>query len=342
MIFSVLLLVAAWMVLFPARAAYDEELAYRAAVDCASPASRHDDDCLRTVKVRFDRTDGEQVMKNKTTYWLYVTEADGTVARARLRGKPESLPFSGPGALLKATYWRGEIRYVDIGSVRKYAEADVRGDYKPLLALGLGVGFFGAGFLGLGVVSTTRLARTAARPSPWKGGLVVLFTLGLAVLGALAPWPTDGIGAAFGFVGLGVPVVLVACAIAAPVMRRRLSPDRTVAVATLVPTKERHFPGRVHGDVPYAGSGATLVVAPDGSLASTPDPAGVAYRREVPSSLTPLRVRPATWTAPSGDFYGGPGLLILECEDDGVPVYVITRRAHMSLLLGVLQARGAC
>ncbi|MBC9730621.1 hypothetical protein [Streptomyces sp. TRM68367] len=106
-----------------------------------------------------------------------------------------------------------------------------------------------------------------------------------------------------------------------------------------VPGTERRFSGAIIGDKPYAGRGGLLLVGP-GYLASTPDPTGVAFRREVPPTLTPLRVRPPYWTDPDErpDYTGR--VQVLECEDNGVPVLIATHRKHMPWVLGALKPTG--
>lgn len=82
--------------------AVDDERAFRAAVSCDSG-----DDCLRTTGARIDRT--ERVEGKKTaSYFLYVTEADGTTSSPRLWGSPSDPPAATKGTRVEVTYWRGK------------------------------------------------------------------------------------------------------------------------------------------------------------------------------------------------------------------------------------------
>lgn len=332
---SVCVLVAAWLLLVTMRGALSDGRAFRAAVSCASDgdvAGGRDDGCLRTVAARIDRT--ERVEGRKTpTYWLYVIEADGTSSRTRLGGRPPEPPTAWEGTRVEATYWRGQIRYVDFESVRRYTTADPRDDYKLFCAWGLAVGLYGTGFL-WGWYWWARHSRVSSRAYPWQVGVPLVGSMGLAVVGGIAPWLTDSPGAALRLVGLCALAVVAACSVAALFLWRSQRGDDTVALTPSVPATERSFPGRIL--VPYAVQGGYLVAGP-AYLASTPDPTGAAFRREVPHTLTPLRVRPPYWTDPDGrpDYDGSA--LVLECEDNGVPVLIVTHRKNMPWVRGALQ-----
>ncbi|MEV0494151.1 hypothetical protein [Streptomyces atratus] len=336
MLGSVCVLVAAWLLLVTMRGALDEERAFRAAVSCASdgdvPGGR-DNDCLRAVRAGIDRT--ERVEGRTPSYWLYVTEADGTSSRTRLRGSPQEPPIARAGMRVEVTYWRGQIRYVDFESVRQYTNADPRGDYRLFCACGLALGFYGTGFL-WGWYWLARHSRVSVRAYPRQVGLPFVGALCLTALGAAAPWLTDSVGAALQLIGLCSPVVLAACSVAALLLWRRPSGDDTVALRPSVPAAKQCFLGVILGKIPYAGSGGYLVADPV-HLASTPDPTGAFFRREVPRSLTPVRVRPPYWTdPPDRPDYGGRAL-VLECEDNGVPVLIVTHRKNIPWVLGALQ-----
>lgn len=104
-------------------------------------------------------------------------------------------------------------------------------------------------------------------------------------------------------------------------------------MAPSVPTEERILTARIVGGVPYATQG--FLVAGPTSLWSTPDPTGKAFRRRIPTTLTPIRVRPQYWRDPDQPNYGAKAV-VLECEDDGRPVLVVTDRKNMPWLLGTL------
>ncbi|NSL43718.1 hypothetical protein [Streptomyces sp. 8P21H-1] len=230
-------------------------------------------------------------------YRLYVVRADGDTGRATLGGSPPEPPLASSGADVHVTYWRGQIRYVDFGSGREYTRADPRDDYKLLAACGLAIGLYGTDFLWCGYWRT-RHARTARRMRAWQIALPFVASGCLALLGGFAPWVTDDMGAALRLVGQGTAAVAAGCLPVALFLRRRPPGDDTVTVRPSVPVGERRFPGQILGEVPHAGQGTHLLAA-DGRLMTTPGHAGAAFRRAVPPTLTPLRVRHPYWTDPS-------------------------------------------
>ncbi|MCX4238296.1 hypothetical protein [Streptomyces ortus] len=336
---SVCALVAAWLLLVSTPAAISEGNAFRAAPRCASdgsgPGGGASGDCLRTVSARIDRT--EDVRGRKTpSYHLYVVAADGTKGRARLGGSPTERPVASPGADVEVTYWRGRIRYVDLAAGRKYSHADPRDDYKVVASPGLAVGLYGTGFLWCWFWTALH-SRAARRAHPWDLGVAFLAAVCLAVVGGLAPWVTDDMGAALLLVGLAVAVAVAVCVAIAVVLRLRRRGDDTIDVPPSVPTGEQHFPGRILGEVPYAERGTHLLAAA-GRLATTMGHPGAAHRRAVPRTLTPLRVRHPYWSDASPTGLRGEAQ-VLECEDGGVPVLVVTGREHMPWVLGALTPR---
>ncbi|MFD4028984.1 hypothetical protein ACFWVP_00175 [Streptomyces sp. NPDC058637] len=328
-----LLLGGVLLLLIPMGGALDAERDFRAAAVCApgdDPAAGRDEDCLRTTAARIDRT--ERVTGRKTqSYWLYVTEADGRSTRTRLEGGTQDPPHAEAGESLRVTYWRDQIRYVDFGAERFHTMADPRGAYKLYCAWGLGLAFYSLVFLWTWFW-WARLSRLSVRASPWHVVVPVLGALGLTAAGAFAPWVTDSPGGAIKAVGLCVPVILAVCAVVALVMARRQRGDDTIRMTPFEATGKACFPGGVLGDVPYEGRGGFLVAGP-GYLASTPDMTGATLRREVPRSLRPVRVRPPYRTDPEGS---DPRGLVLECDDDGVPVLIVTSRKKMPRVLGAL------
>lgn len=325
-------LLAAWLLLVTTPGSRDDERAFTAAAECPAPV-RGDADCLRTVPAVIDRT--EKVTRSRSaSYWLYITEADGTSTRTRIDGSARQHPGARPGAGVEVTYWQGQIRYVDFPSERRHTNADPRGSYRIPLTLGLGLGIYGAAFLA-GAAAMARARRRSVRAYSWQAGLTITGGTLLAAFGALAPWLTDGIGEALRLTGVAAMVVLAVCALAVPFLRRRNRGDDTIALKSSVLTEEVCFPGVIMGEVPYAGSVGYLVAAP-GVLATTPDPTGVFHRRATPHILTPLRIRPPYLTDPAGrpDYDGRA--VVLECEDNGVPVLVVTRKKNASAVLGAL------
>ncbi|WP_405501083.1 hypothetical protein OG501_20225 [Streptomyces niveus] len=323
-------LVSAWLLLVNVRGALGEERAFRAAVSCDSG-----DDCLRTATARIDRT--ERVQGKKTpSYLLYVTEADGTTSSPRIRGDAPEPPTAWAGTPVEVTYWRGQIRYVDFDTTRRYTTADPRGDYKPFAAFGLAIGSFGTGFLWVWYW-WARHSQTSRRAAPWQLGVPLVGSLFLTLLAAGAPLATGTFAAALQVLGLGALVILVLCVPAALIVSRRQRGDDTIPMAPKALAKEEIFTGRIVGEVPYATKG--FLVAGPASLATTPDHTGASFRRPIPRTLTPIRVRPLYWTDPDHLNYGAKAL-VLECEDGGVPVLLVTSKNTMPWLLSALRTRG--
>ncbi|WP_105970051.1 hypothetical protein [Streptomyces geranii] len=334
---SLCVLVAALLLLVGMRGALDEERAFRDAVACASDgkgAVGRESDCLWTLGARIDRTEAERRRKT-SSYWMYLTEADGSSSRTRLPGSASERPDTRAGDRVEVTYWRGQIRYVDFGSARGYTTADPRGDYRVFLTWGFVAGFQGLTYLWCWYWYAARLFRVSVRAYPWQFGVPLIGGFGLTAVGAAAPWPTDSPWAALGLVGLCTPAVLAVCGVIALFLWRRQRGDDTVTVTPSVPTTERRFPGAVLGERSYATGQGQLIATP-GHLATTTGPLA-ALRREMPRGLTPVRVRPPYRTDPAGRPDHGGRALVLECEDDGVPVLIVTHRKHMPLVLGALR-----
>ncbi|MEU5283169.1 hypothetical protein N7925_17445 [Streptomyces sp. CA-278952] len=158
-------LVAAWLLLLTAPDARDDEHAFTTATACTVPGGRGSD-CLRTVTAVLDRTEKETTRKTPS-YWLYLTEADGTSTRTRIESDLERLPAARPGANIEVTYWQDQIRYVDFGPDRHYTNADPRESFRMPLAIGLLLGICGAMFL-MAAITTARSGRRA-RPGRSPG-----------------------------------------------------------------------------------------------------------------------------------------------------------------------------
>lgn len=190
---SVCVLVAALLLLVGMRGALDEERAFRAAVGCTPAGGAgggNESDCLRSVGARIERTEPETGRKTPS-YWMYLTEADGTSSRTRVPGSPREHPTARVGDSVKVTYWREQIRYVDFGSARRYTTADPRGDYRVFLGWGLVAGFQGLTYLWCWYWYAARLFRVSVRAYPWQFGVPLMGGFCLTVVGAVAPWPTD-------------------------------------------------------------------------------------------------------------------------------------------------------
>lgn len=130
-------------------------------------------------------------------------------------------------------------------------------------------------------------------------------------------------------------VVLALCVLAASFLDRRHRGDGTIALEPSVLTDASCFPSLITGEVPYAGHAGYLVAGP-GVLATTPDPTDAFHHKAAPRTLPPLRVRPPYLTDPAGrPVYDGRAVVV-ECEDNGVPVLVVTRKKDAPAVLGAL------
>lgn len=138
-------LVAAWLLLLTTPDARDDERAFTTAPACTASGGA-DPNCLRSVTAVLDRTEKETGRKTPS-YWLYLTEADGTSTRTRIESDLERLPAARPGANIEVTYWQDQIRYVDFGPDRHYTNADPRESFRMPLFVGLLLGMLGAMFL---------------------------------------------------------------------------------------------------------------------------------------------------------------------------------------------------
>ncbi|MFI6345078.1 hypothetical protein [Streptomyces sp. NPDC050560] len=327
------LLAAAGLLAIGVPGALADEHAFRTASPCAAGRGGRDGDCLWTTGARIDHVRRETA-KRSPVFWVYVVESDGHATRTSLRGTPSQVPGARPGARIEVTYWRGQIRTVDLGQGPRYTKADPREDHRPLLAAALGLLPF-APVLWWGWYWVGRRPRSR-RAGAWQLVVPLFGGLSLMLLGPLAALSTPSVGRAFAVFGAAAAAVALVCAVVALFLRWRQRGDDTIALAPAALTGERHFAGAVLGDVPYAGGGGTLVVAP-GYLATTPDPTAAAFRNEAPGTLRALRVRPLYWTDPQGrpDFRGRG--LVLECEDAGTAVLIATHRKHMPLVLGALR-----
>ncbi|MFG3404258.1 hypothetical protein [Streptomyces sp. NPDC048142] len=201
-------------------------------------------------------------------------------------------------------------------------------------AIGLLLGVFGAMLL-TAAAATAWSSRRSPRAFPWQVGLTMSGGTFLVLFSAMAAWNSDNIGDALQLTGLAGLVVLAVYALAAPFLHRRHRGDDTIVLEPSALTEEVRFPGLIMGEVPYASDAGYLIAGP-GILATPPDPTGVFHRKAAPRTLTPLRIRPPYLTDPTGrpDYDGRA--VVLECEDDGVPVLVVTRRKDAPAVLGAL------
>ncbi|WP_406501674.1 hypothetical protein [Streptomyces sp. NBC_00500] len=334
----VLLLSAAWLLLVSTRGALHEERDFRAALACTttqtdSDSNSNSDDCLRTVTARIDRAERDTKHKG-ASYWLYVTEPGGKKDSAWISGHTPDSPTAWAGTHVKVTLWRGEIRYVDFPAGRLSTHADPRGSYRPRLAAALGIGFFGLAPLWAAYWWARRSMVSPLR-APWQLGLPMTGALTLAATSAVVALVTHGIWTALEYVAVAAGVVLLGCAVAALVLRRRQKADDTIEVTPSVPTSEQCFPGSVFGEGRYSAGGGGYLIAAPGLLLTTPDPTGAFARRPVPATLIPVRVRPPYWTDPNCGDYAAESVVI-ECRDGEMQVVIVTKKENVGWVLGAL------
>lgn len=319
-----------------------DALSGRKAFEAASPCAHHsgrEDGCLWTVGARVERTEPRKDWKKTRTYWLHLSEADGRTTRTRLEGRPSDADAVRAGTTIEATYWRGQIRYVDVPAEpgHRYTTADVRDDYEEPWVLGT----LSAGWA-LGALWRTywwgRHSTVSRRAFPWQ---VTVPVGGLAALGLICASATlfaAGPREVFGLAGIAAISVAVLCAAAARVLSRRQRGDGALTLPPRIPEEERAFPGSVWGDALRGHADAAALVVGPGYLASAEDEFTTEERQELCPDLVPVRLRPRYWSDPEASHLGA-GTLVLECESDGVPVLIAAGRRHMAYVLGALESR---
>ncbi|MEV0091165.1 hypothetical protein [Streptomyces sp. NPDC050738] len=329
------LAVSAVLLLIVAPSRFDEGRDFNAARPCAAHGG---DDCLRSVPGTVAEITTHDKPKGNDYYQLVFVEAGGQRRGVTFSGSPAEAPVASVGQDIELTYWRGQARFADYPSGRKYSQADPRDDYGAPMAWGLPAGIMGL----YGMWSWlwwAKLSHLSRRRSPWQLWVPMLGCGVVAGVAGFAAMTAGSMGAAWLVTGASALVMLVVSPMIGLIAWWRQRGDDTVAMEPLVPTGERVFAGAVRGEIPYASHGAPLVAGP-GFLAVSIEPAGALLHRQLPPSLAPVRVRPEYWTDP------GAGLadkktkpLVLECEDNGVPVFITADRKDLPWVLGALQSR---
>ncbi|MEW9513799.1 MULTISPECIES: hypothetical protein [Streptomyces] len=331
-------LLAVWLLVLLMPDALSGRRAFEAASPCVLQSGR-EHDCLWVVGARVERTEPRKDWKKTRSYWLHLSEADGRTTRTRLEGRPSDADAVRPGTTVEATYWRGQIRYVDVPAEprHRYTTADVRDDYEDHWVMGSLV----AGFALSALWRTYWWARhstVSRRAFPWQ---VTVPAAGFTALGfacAFAPLLANGPREALGLAGVAAVPVAALCASAALLMSRRRRGDDALILPPRMEEEERAFPGSVWGDALRDHADAAALVVGPGYLASAEDEYDTEERREMRMDLVPVRLRPRYWSDPEASHLGA-GTLVLECESGGGPVRIAAGRRHMAYVLGALESR---
>ncbi|MFG3282624.1 hypothetical protein [Streptomyces sp. NPDC048111] len=348
-----LVLVAGWPLLATVPQSLDAERAFASAPNC--PVAEATSECRHTVSATVTSAAADHQHRS-TYYWLGLGRmrdwpgalpgrlkaspprgvpggpAAAPPRRVKMDGRTPVFAAVAPGAELRLTYWRGEIRYVEFRGLRQYTAQDPRGGYRLPLAAALVLLALGGGCLS----GAHRAARRATEPPehrPWRLAPPLASGLLICCCAFAVPWVTGGVPTALLLTAVGAVPVLAGAAWLTHRRHRRTTD--TVKVAPLVPQASECFPGIILGEVPYSHEEFRHLVVAPGLLASTPDPGGRAVRRTVPHTLTAVRVRPPYWTDPGPR--PAPGWQVVECRDGTTPVYVVTEHRYCGWVLGALK-----
>ncbi|WKU44753.1 hypothetical protein Q3V23_12070 [Streptomyces sp. VNUA116] len=300
-------------------------------------------ECRKTIEGTVKGT--ETVPRGKTThYWLTITGRGGDTHRAEMNGPASVFGRVRPGDPVKATYWRGKIRFVDFRGTVQLTADQPKDAYRLPFACGMGLLALGGTFAWLTYWMVRQVGRHPARYA-WQATVLPCAGVLTGIVAFVAPMVTDTMPTALVLTGAGtVPVVLGA--LWRIRVRRRQSEE--FEIAPVVPEREECVEGGVAARTPYGGEliGAYLVVGP-GLLAVTPDPEGRALRRVLPRTLVVERVRVPYWSDPSGVTAETRGWrkalrqVVLVCRDGDDEVLIGVQRKHVPWVLGALQGPAA-
>ncbi|MFI1391133.1 hypothetical protein [Streptomyces griseoaurantiacus] len=325
--------------LVPGRLA--EKDAYRSAPVCPA-GTRPGGSCRLAVEATVrDRLEVHE--KRSPDYDLVVlVRGSGAHHRLRMAGHSPVYDAVRPGDEVTLTSWRGAIRSVRFGEAVQDTRLSPVDDWRTPLGVGLAV--LPLGLLALWSAWALPRHRAAVRRDwPWwPAGMWVAGTI-LSVVGILAGLGGANVPYALLITAVGVLPSAGVGALFVWVLRRRMRRAADVRdVVAVRPARRRCVRASVHGDVPYSVFGFGYLVVGDGPPAATPDPAGRAALRPLPSSLRVVGVRSLRPDDPEG----WPGIykydgVVVECRDGEVPVLVGTSRREASLVLGALTAAPA-
>ncbi|RLU80620.1 hypothetical protein CTZ27_34525 [Streptomyces griseocarneus] len=329
---AVCAIAAAYLLLVTVPGMRAEERAFRTAIPCRSDAV--DRRCLRPEAATVDMT--EEVVSGKSVrHWLSVTQDDGTRHRIEMAVGGSVWSNAKPGDRVTVIYWHGKSRFVDAHNLRAPTEQDPRGNYRLPYSIALGLVPVTALCLWIAYWYGRR-SRTSPLLSPWQVAVPTGGALILALGAAATPWLVHGAWMPLLITaGLAVPVVIY-IVMASLAARREWKTTDTYPVRPLTSMTEEIFGGQILGDVPYAVSGyTTLIAGPGARFASSPDPTGKFARREAAPTLTALRTRPP-YRTDSEKLQIDPRAYVVECVDGDKKVLVITDEKHAPLVMGAL------
>lgn len=261
---------------------------------------------------------------------MVLVRGSGAHHRLRMAGHSPVYDAVRPGDEVTLTSWRGAIRSVRFGE----AVQDTR------LSPSTTGGFPWASASRCSPrpagpvvrVGASRHRAAVRRDWPWwPAGMWVAGTI-LSVVGILAGLGGANVPYALLITAVGVLPSAGVGALFVWVLRRRMRRAADVRdVVAVRPARRRCVRASVHGDVPYSVFGFGYLVVGDGPPAATPDPAGRAALRPLPSSLRVVGVRSLRPDDPEG----WPGIykydgVVVECRDGEVPVLVGTSRREAS------------
>ncbi|WP_058044526.1 hypothetical protein [Streptomyces roseifaciens] len=295
-------------------------------------------ECRKVVEGAVKHT--ETAPQGKTThYWLTFTGRDGSTHHADMNGPLSVFAKVKPGDKVRATYWRGKIRFVDFRGTVQLTADQPKDAYRLPFACGLGLLVLGATFAGIAYWMVRHSPRAPERYT-WQTTVPTCAGVLIAVVAFVAALVTDTVPTALTLTGAGaVPVALGA----SWRVRVRRRPAES-GLAPVVPGKEKRFEGGVAADTPYGAEliGPYLVAGP-GLLAVTPDPAGRTLRRALPRTLVvegvrvPHRSDPARVTAEARGRRKALRQVVVVCRDGHGEVLIGVQRKHAPWVLGALQ-----
>ncbi|MGK5549318.1 hypothetical protein ACSNOH_32020 [Streptomyces sp. URMC 127] len=296
-------------------------------------------ECRKTIEGTVKRT-GTVHEGKSTHYRLTITGRGGDTHHADMNGPSSVFAKAKQGDTVKATYWRGKIRFVDLRGTVQLTEDQPKDAYRLPFACGMGLLALGGTF---GWLTYWMVRQVRSHPARYAWQATVLPCAGVltGIVAFVAPLVTDTVPTALVLTGAGaVPVVLGA--LWRIRVRRRQSEE--FEVAPVVPEREECVEGGVAARTPYGREliGTHLVVGP-GLLAVTPDPAGRTLRRALPPTLVVERVRVPYWSDPSGVTAETRGWrkalrqVVIVCRDGADEVLIGVQRKHVPLVLGALR-----
>ncbi|RII19726.1 hypothetical protein DSC45_06920 [Streptomyces sp. YIM 130001] len=309
--------------------------------------ARSGSSCVAKVPADVEHTERRTGGKS-TQYWLHVRELgpdrtgsreDGRV-RMRLRQNSPAYAAARTGDRVTLSYWKGEVRAVDFGTVTLETWSSPANDWRLPAGVGLLVTPFGLFMLWTSWWYRNRYPYQKS-VSPGPAVLATVTLLGAGMLGLAGSMTTDTVQQTFALAGFAVP----ACAVLSlPIAWWKVRQARREAsrrsVVPVRPSERRCVRAGVYGQVPYSVPGFDHLLLGEGPRpAVTADPAGRVSLWPLPETLTVWEVRAFR----PGDPEHWPGIyqqngVVIECRDGAQVVLIGSRRRDASLILGALMA----